>query len=69
MNTVTTPVYVELIGYTQKGVILDFGDDRGITVGRVIDPLELLQSALYESLGPRDRQLVFLFASSQSERR
>jgi hypothetical protein len=49
---------IELLGYTSKGVILNLGEDRGMTVGRVIDARELLRSSLFERLGDRDRRLV-----------
>ena len=38
--------------------ILNLGDDRGMTVGRVIDARELLRSSLFERMGDRDRRLV-----------
>jgi hypothetical protein len=49
---------IELLGYTSKGVILNLGDDRGMTVGRVIDARELMRLNLFERLSPRDRRLV-----------
>jgi hypothetical protein len=58
MNTATIHAEIELIGYTSKGVILNLGDDRGMTVGRIIDARELLRSSLFERLGDRDRRLV-----------
>jgi PhoPQ-activated pathogenicity-related protein len=66
MNTATIHAEIELIGYTSKGVILNLGDDRGMTVGRVIDPLKLLQSALFERLGCRDRRLIVQLVATQS---
>ena len=58
MNTATIPAEIQLIGYTSKGVILNLGNDRGMTVGRVIDARELLRSSLFERMGDRDRRLV-----------
>ncbi len=58
MNTSTSTADVELIGYTQKCVILNLGDDRGMTVGQVIDPQKLLNSQLFSRLVERDKRLV-----------
>ena len=41
-----------------EAAILNLGDDRGMTVGRVIDARELLRSSLFERMGDRDRRLV-----------
>jgi hypothetical protein len=63
MNTATIHAEIELIGYTSKGVILNLGDDRGMTVGRVIDARELLRSNLFNLLAYQDRRLVVAIAS------
>jgi hypothetical protein len=49
---------IELLGYTSKGVILNLGDDRGMTVGQVIDPQKLMNSQLFSRLVERDKRLV-----------
>jgi hypothetical protein len=48
----------ELIGFTGRRVILAAGEDRGMTVGRLIDADELRRSPMFERLAPRDRRLV-----------
>lgn len=64
MNTATIPAEIQLIGYTSKGVILNLGDDRGMTLGRIIDARELLRSSLFQRLGDRDRRLVVRLAAA-----
>ena len=63
LDRLSIPSEIELLGYTSKGVILSLGDDRGMTVGQVIDAQELLRSSLFERLGDRDRRLVVRLAA------